>query len=318
VSGRASRTAAPQGRIAVCDGNAACSLLNGSTTSTAMVERVSWGTQCSGERKSWSPMKIENRLATIGRCIYCGSTDPPLTKEHIIPQGLKGREFLHQASCENCRRKTQAFEQDVLREMMRPLRIQYGLRGIKRKNSPDSIQVTAIAPEGDYKLDLPPNEIPIAAVFPIFPEARFFTRVPRDENIHVKAVLKVPLHILKGEGKWPGLGSHGFQQNVPIGSFVRMLAKIAHCRAVAVYGLDAFEPFLCEIIRDSHSNWGEFIGCLSNETALTDKDEKYSDKIGIAQVNGEPIIVTNIRLFKPFGAPDYHVVTGRRVAAPKT
>ena len=45
------------------------------------------------ESKLVREMATKQRLIVyqpVGRCIYCGSTEPPLGKEHIIPYGLGG------------------------------------------------------------------------------------------------------------------------------------------------------------------------------------------------------------------------------------
>ena len=49
----------------------------------------------------------------IGKCIYCGSTEPALTTEHVIPEALGGTELLLEATCEECQRKTAAAENAI-------------------------------------------------------------------------------------------------------------------------------------------------------------------------------------------------------------
>lgn len=64
----------------------------------------------------------------IGKCIYCGRTDGPLSREHIIPKGLNGEWTLIEASCEYCREITSRFERDFLKKAFGPARIALGMR----------------------------------------------------------------------------------------------------------------------------------------------------------------------------------------------
>src|SRR4051794_6006927 len=73
----------------------------------------------------------------IGECIYCGTTDPPLTREHVMPRGLGGNWspsgytdalVLQNASCVRCQRITQRIEHDCLRSMLDSARARLGLK----------------------------------------------------------------------------------------------------------------------------------------------------------------------------------------------
>jgi HNH endonuclease len=105
------------------------------------------------------------KFAPIGCCIYCGSTEPPLTDEHIIPQGLGGREFLRDASCESCRVKTGKFEEVVQRGMVWALRRTLGMRGKRR----------------------PPSHIPAAG----WRDGKPYAEVTMHDKIAVKGALPV-------------------------------------------------------------------------------------------------------------------------------
>jgi HNH endonuclease len=67
----------------------------------------------------------------IGSCIYCGSTDPPLTAEHIIPEALGGTEYLTAATCETCRKET-ANAENVIGLSISPLLRRLGVKGKKK------------------------------------------------------------------------------------------------------------------------------------------------------------------------------------------
>src|ERR1044071_7473115 len=64
----------------------------------------------------------------LNKCVYCGAEPPtPLTKEHVLPQGLGGGIILLKSSCDPCRKITQKFEETTLRKMYLPYRFRAGL-----------------------------------------------------------------------------------------------------------------------------------------------------------------------------------------------
>jgi hypothetical protein len=101
-------------------------------------------------------------------------------------------------------------------------------------------------------------------------------------------------------------GMDGIPSEVPLRSFVRMLCKIAHCSAVAEYGLDGFEPLLCEVIRGDAHDWSQFVEA---EAEVQPNDCEYLHTADFF-TNGRLLVVA-IRLFASIGAPHYSVVTGR-------
>ena len=48
------------------------------------------------------PRSPEIKYEPIGRCIYCGKENVPLTDEHIIPLALHGEHLLPKATCIAC------------------------------------------------------------------------------------------------------------------------------------------------------------------------------------------------------------------------
>jgi 5-methylcytosine-specific restriction endonuclease McrA len=64
----------------------------------------------------------------IGACIYCGTKGGTLHEEHITPYGLNGRLTLLEATCDDCAKRTSAFETTVLRKMLFAARAAIGTR----------------------------------------------------------------------------------------------------------------------------------------------------------------------------------------------
>src|SRR5262245_38540988 len=77
--------------------------------------------------KSASPRKPKIYSAP-GRCIYGSGPDHDnvLSREHILPRGLRGGLIFLKASCENCRKITQKIEETCLRRMLLPYRLHAG------------------------------------------------------------------------------------------------------------------------------------------------------------------------------------------------
>lgn len=109
----------------------------------------------------------------------------------------------------------------------------------------------------------------------------------------------------------------GATEVMPIGTvntetFCLTLAKVAHAFASAELGINAFEPCLCDMIRNRDlSNRAMFIGGgEGNELPAAELHEVGFDReIGI---DAETIVV-RVRLFAVLGTPTYHVAVGRRI-----
>ena len=97
-------------------------------------------------KKEDSMMSIN--LWKIGYCIYCGTRERPLSKEHIIPYGLGGVWILGEASCDKCATITSEFEMDVLRNTFGPFRISSILPTRQKKERPDSFTLSLIRHDG--------------------------------------------------------------------------------------------------------------------------------------------------------------------------
>ena len=69
--------------------------------------------------------------APVGKCIYCGSTQEPLTREHIIPLSLGGSLVLPRATCHTHANTTSTFERSIARVMYGVQRADTG--GVSRR-----------------------------------------------------------------------------------------------------------------------------------------------------------------------------------------
>jgi 5-methylcytosine-specific restriction endonuclease McrA len=132
-------------------------------------------------------LPVARRYPAANRCIYCGSTEPPLTLEHIIPYALEGDLEFPQASCERCRIATSRAEQICLRAMLLGPRTQLGVRTRNPRNRPATLRIGEFDRSEDGSApadmqaanfrwnDLPLAEHPTAVILPCMPEPGIFS-----------------------------------------------------------------------------------------------------------------------------------------------
>ena len=113
-------------------------------------------------------LPVPSNAPDIGKCIYCGSTDIALSREHVIPYGLWGDLVLGHASCDACARKTSAIERRIQRESMRGFRAVLGAPTYDKKARPKAFPAR-VRREGVWQeVELSIPEYTGTAVFPIF------------------------------------------------------------------------------------------------------------------------------------------------------
>lgn len=187
----------------------------------------------------------------VGKCIYCGSREPPLTREHVIARGLGGdwstNHFrdalvLQRASCAACQRVTQAIEHECLRAMLEYARLRLGFKRKDRVNE----TVEAIVEYEDGREELrrvPIDAVPGALAVPSFYEARAFaepvlTEAPGPSDLKMVVAIRGDMRLV------PGARKIGVRLRADSIRFAQMLAKIALGVAVAQLGVDGFTPLV--------------------------------------------------------------------------
>jgi hypothetical protein len=249
-------------------------------------------------------MKLPDIISEpIGRCIYCGATEQ-LTREHVIPKGLKGIYILGEASCRNCAIITGRIENACLRHMMGRFRRRVGFKSTKRQ--PTTLPLRITKPDGSAEERLVPiSELPTAISLPVWyhpplmllGEARPFEVATWTwiKNDAAAALAK--------------LGGVGFEiaELHPL-TFTRMLAKIAHAHAVMKFGYGKFKPLLIEHILSGLENPNPLIGGPPEQPQA----ESLLHRLTCNHLSayGTNYILTEVRLLAQLGAPTYWVLTG--------
>jgi hypothetical protein len=226
---------------------------------------------------------LPKRFDPVGLCIYCGAAPPtPLTKEHIIPQGLGGGLILPQSSCEKCRRITQKFEETSLRSMSL---LTYRL---KAELVQHLHEIPDRARQQPHFLLLPvPEGAPgILAGRPLGTPMRYHLQL---------AANVVPTRL----------------PNVDVISYFRMIAKIAHSFAVSQIGIDGFDAHLPHIILGNQPVMIPYLIGISDAT-LPVRPNALSHQIGLGLIawGGGHLVRVRVQLFAFNRGPAYDAVAG--------
>lgn len=265
------------------------------------------------------------KFPPVGYCIYCADNfQQRLTEEHIIPYSLGGHRVLPKASCGRCATITAEIERYCCQHMFSPLRLHQNYPTRNRKERWTHLTVLDgptphNAPHRLAPVDLAPGII----VLPIIPPPALLLGARPTNKIENLGLAwwdtagdsDERTRNLKRQG-WSGaLATVWFR----LGSFLRLLAKIAHGYAASQDGFMDFHPLLPPFILGHDDRLAFLIGC--------DLPGQHLSAIGYPR--NEPLhqisplstrvgpceyLIVQIRLFatlRPL-APIYTVVTGRR------
>jgi hypothetical protein len=264
--------------------------------------------------------KYGPRRIYIGKCIYCGATEN-LETEHAFPESLNGDLELLEASCRVCAVITGKFEGRFTGDTLKPARTVLGMKSKRgKKNQPkefpmqivrDGKEETHNVPLDEYMAVIPLWELGLAGKNPYgyhanglqHGEARLIVfRAQSDEKTITLAEkyeadeLKVTFPLYLEE-------------------FLRMIAKIAYCFAVAKYGLKEIEEaYVLPAILGKSKNMLEdllhWIGGDGTQELYTLSKHAKADHVAATGIlNGE--IRVRVKLFKNVETPEYYVEVGR-------
>lgn len=191
-------------------------------------------------------------MREIGKCIYCGAGEKgeELTKEHIIALGLGGTEILRKASCKPCEVITGRIEMRCMDAMLSLMRLIYRFPSRGKRPKPSELPISVIDKNGEKQtVMLPIDDFPAFHIgFPSFGLPSRMTNPDDPGHFQMKpCYVGVPdmearmarLRERIGAGREYQIGF----EILPM-PFLQMIAKIAHCSAVARFGLDSFVPLL--------------------------------------------------------------------------
>lgn len=274
-------------------------------------------------------------IPSPGKCIYCGRIDAELTEEHVIPYALAANVLsIAKACCETCQRIINHYEQAFLSRQIGPFRSAIGAPSRtkpKKRRTHVRFTFTEININGQHLRDLGYREILLAEAPLVLP--LWQSPPPSILELPVGAGTKTGRRwIYQQTEKIDAIAAEvGKEKGAPIvktkigevsrEDYLRWLAKTAHGFAVAKFGLDAFDPFLLDIILNRTHDMERYVGNAPSEISEDlpgggepGKESKYTLRIfGGQETMGTAagFIVVVIQVYPFVGSPTHLVVVGR-------
>jgi hypothetical protein len=260
---------------------------------------------------------------SIGRCIYCGTTEGKLTTEHIIPESLSGNLTLPQASCLACADKTKRIEQLCTAEehgMFFSIRVHLGMKSKRGSTKRGTIRTVVTSRDGTRtRKTFAADDLPVAVYQWKLPPAGIL--VGRDPATEITT--------RKGATFWqsprgPGQPPRQTNGEAAIGTFapepfLQLVAKIGYSFAAGAIGPHALTPEVADLILNKHprhTDYTYFIG--TDELDLPYRRVDFSgelthrlEDVKRTASDGQTYWVVKVHLFHNLGFPEYHVVLGR-------
>lgn len=250
-------------------------------------------------------------------CIYCARTEPALSDEHIIAEGLGGNQEIPAASCKRCREATSKAETRVLRNGygLRAMRsfFKIGKRRKLEKPTHAAIEIDVGASREPRRVRL--NSHPLPFTLPLFELPSHLTnRAPptgvRVRGYHQYLAGEDPSTTLRALGVSRGYMRHRNYDH----DFAKMLAKIGYCAWHKTFGTHLLtESWLPTIILNCHDVVGQYVGTL--DYALRGIDDPpclHTIHLSANWLRGQMLAYARIQLFIGLTpCPTYMVVVGR-------
>lgn len=250
---------------------------------------------------------------SIGKCIYCGSSGVPLTREHVIPRGLFGTTVFLDASCSSCQQITSAFETEVLQSMLGMYRARHNFPSYKkRRKAAKRFNATFQDQVGNRSVEtLDATDYPSMYLVPVMPPAGILMGAnPSDTNPPMELQLRGDPAALEQLIKKSAGQSVGLTNEFPYGAFCRMLAKIAHGFAIAHTDPASFEPFLPPLILGKSAHLSHYVGGVHPDAPAV---EPGTVSLWIEHREETHLVAILLQLAGFPGMPAYEVIAGKLV-----
>ena len=244
----------------------------------------------------------------VGECIYCGSLDEPLRREHAVPYGINGPWTLLRASCDACAKITHRFERDTLRSLWPAVRNALAMQTRRREERPKTLPLVIIRAAVRETVQLPASAYPLYLPVPLFPAPGVVCGRPMRRGVFTNMDT---LHLAgpsfeEASATYPSAEFVGAHTNFSPEEFARTIAKIAFCAAVYALGVDPFRRSPIKgVILGVDEHIGHWVGCWEGDEVNAPKG-LHAVQVRCSGVDVHVIL----RLFAQFGAPEYHVALG--------
>ena len=244
----------------------------------------------------------------VGRCIYCGTTDEPLHKEHIVPYCLGGSWILHKASCPKCEEVTREFERCVTTEQALVIRTIENLPTRRKERRPKTLPLKITKTGQEETIECPIDMYPISLTLEIYAPPAYRDKKPYKKGIDVRGMgtlspsAKV-IQRLRDKFQIDGCSNTIILQGL---TQARLLAKIALGFAVAVYGPRVIEhAYVRRAILGQSEDIGKWVGCINRPPPAA--NVLHEVRLSVERDNN---IHASVRLFARYGTTEYLVIVG--------
>lgn len=267
--------------------------------------------------RSHSAQPVETRLLpvsanapVIGECVYCGSTDAPLHREHAIPYGLNGPWTLIRASCGCCADITHRFERDTLRCLFPAVRAVLAFQTRRPSERRKTLPLVLESSGMQRTVEAPLAEFPLYLPIPVLPPPGVVVGRSLEEPIPIRMQL---IHVAgptmqSVSARYSGsdVDFVGARVTFAPQDLARTLAKIAYCAAVYHLGVAALRASpIRRVILGEDPHAAHWVGAWTGDPMNAPQGLHAM----MVRASGTDIHVI-LRLFAQFGAPEYHVALG--------
>jgi len=249
----------------------------------------------------------------LNRCIYCGTVEDPLSREHIIPYALGGKLVIPRASCPEHASITSQVELEVTRMGYGYHRATVGAPtrrpGRHAEVLSSTVEVSGKDPSGaTVTRTVPIAQIPPYQVIPRLSPPGVLAGRPAGADGSFRLETHIPeSNPLRRLRERLGLIEICSPvRSFPFTPFARMLAKIAHCFAVAELGSSAFSSRLLPLILGEPDTQFYLVG----ELDPVERQSKSALRHRVVEVNDERWLVVEISLHILPHLPRYQVACG--------
>lgn len=259
---------------------------------------------------------ISKTYLPVGLCIYCGTTEPPLSDEHIIPYALGGKLILPTASCDECAKVTSQVEQQNLRGIYWPSRTHMKLPTRRPRERPKTFEVSVEKDGVEVVKDLPIADHPgLHMAFDFDPPHALYGLPPlgmvRTGRLSLRPIAE------DNERRLARLGGRVTMRAGRVGydapTFARMLAKTGHAYATAELGVGAFHPLLLDaILRNDLSQLAWLVGGKPSVVPGEGRHRITVDirRVEVGRYSWKSYVVVDLSLFTDLEMPTYTIVAG--------
>ena len=244
----------------------------------------------------------------VNRCIYCGATGVPLSREHTLPRSLGGidRFVIQKASCSDCADITSKFETHVSRELFGAVRAKHLMPTNHKNDRPTSMPLLVKKGDKEEQIDVSIEDYPALVPLLLFEPPTHVDKRPFRPGISVIGTTLSGPPIQKVQ---EALRIDGFTVTVSFKAvdFARLIAKIAYGYAIINFGPALIDTaYVRQTILKQVDDVGRWVGCIGNQPPPRSNN---IHELRALTVDGD--IHVYVRLFANYETPEYCTVVGR-------